>query len=591
MRDVKRKIITSLFHSNTIFVQLILFTVIVSIVPICIIVSLLFSHLSSSIEETLDESYLQIVKQYVANMNENLLRYQYRLHQIADNTIIIDELLNQGSDTNPYVKGKKVTVEVSKSLGVEDYNKFENCMVYSNIKESKIYGDKVSMIEEARKEPWYNEDKILNESIFNYTSADRQKNILSLIEPIYYIDTTSLKKDYLGFVKLDIDMIKLFQPIKDSKQENSPYDIMILDDENSIVYTSNLYTTNVMEKIAFDQLDLDKAILIDNKMIYGETLHLYGLKVLFIFENSFLDRRQEILKNSILWIVALLIAWVGIIAYLFTRSFSRRVECLIQKIRLAEEGNFTVTEQISGNDEITILDRHFNTMLKRLDQLIQKNYIQQLEKKEAQLKSLQLQINPHFLYNTLETISSLAAIKNVFDICDLCEKLGDIFRYSLGKNYGEYVPLEQEIRHIQNYIFIQKSRFENQFDVIYDLQESLLKSQVLRFILQPIIENALSHGLKAKRDKGIVTITVKQKEGSLYIQVEDNGIGMTESQLVALKEYIQVNEVSKIDKKKGIGIRNVNQRIKLACGNQYGITIKSKPDEGTCFTIKLPFIQ
>ena len=591
MRDVKRKIITSLFHSNTIFVQLILFTVIVSIIPICIIVSLLFSHLSSSIEETLDESYLQIVKQYVANMNENLLRYQYRLHQIADNTIIIDELLNQGSDTNPYVKGKKVTVEVSKSLGVEDYNKFENCMVYSNIKESKIYGDKVSMIEEARKEPWYNEDKILNESIFNYTSADRQKNILSLIEPIYYIDTTSLKKDYLGFVKLDIDMIKLFQPIKDSKQENSPYDIMILDDENSIVYTSNLYTTNVMEKIAFDQLDLDKAILIDNKMIYGETLHLYGLKVLFIFENSFLDRRQEILKNSILWIVALLIAWVGIIAYLFTRSFSRRVECLIQKIRLAEEGNFTVTEQISGNDEITILDRHFNTMLKRLDQLIQKNYIQQLEKKEAQLKSLQLQINPHFLYNTLETISSLAAIKNVFDICDLCEKLGDIFRYSLGKNYGEYVPLEQEIRHIQNYIFIQKSRFENQFDVIYDLQESLLKSQVLRFILQPIIENALSHGLKAKRDKGIVTITVKQKEGSLYIQVEDNGIGMTESQLVALKEYIQVNEVSKIDKKKGIGIRNVNQRIKLACGNQYGITIKSKPDEGTCFTIKLPFIQ
>lgn len=149
MKEIRRKIATYLFHSNTIFVQLVLFTLIVSIVPIGIIGSLLFSHLSSSVEATLSESYSQIVKQYVANMNEGLLRYQYRLHQIADNTIIIDELLNKGLDTNPYVKGKKVTVEVRKCLGVEDYNKFRNCMVYSNIKDAKIYGDKVSMIEEA----------------------------------------------------------------------------------------------------------------------------------------------------------------------------------------------------------------------------------------------------------------------------------------------------------------------------------------------------------------------------------------------------------------------------------------------------------
>lgn len=591
MKEIRRKITTYLFHSNTIFVQLVLFTLIVSIVPIGIIGSLLFSHLSSSVEETLNESYSQIAKQYVANMNESLLRYQYRLHQIADNTIIIDELLNRGQDTNPYVKGKKVTVEVRKCLGVEDYNKFRNCMVYSNIKDAKIYGDKVSMIEEARKESWYSEDRILSEGIFTYLSVDRQENILSLIEPIYYIDTESLKKDYLGFVKLDIDTTKLFEPPKDKKELTSPYDIIVLDEEESIVYTSNIYSTSVLEGLAFDQLSSHKMIFKDNKMIYGDRLNLYKLKVLFIFENDFFDRKQETLQNSILWILFLLISLIGITTYLFTRSFSRRVGCLIQKIRLAEEGNFTVTEEIAGNDEITILDRHFNIMLKRLDELIQKNYIQQLEKKEAQLKSLQLQINPHFLYNTLETISSLAAVKHAFDICDLCEKLGDIFRYSLGKNYGEYVPLEQEIRHIQNYIFIQKARFGNKFDVVYNLEQDLLKNQVLRFILQPIVENALSHGLNMKQTKGILTISIKKDEECICVEVEDNGVGMELNQLIALKEYIQTNEVSKEDKKKGIGIRNVNQRIKLACGNQYGITIRSKPNEGTCFTIKLPFIQ
>lgn len=588
MKKIKN---TSIWYHHTIFIQLIFFVLRVSIIPVMIISTLSLSFLSNAIKETLNTSYSQIAKQHINHINETLKQYQYGLYQIANNTIIIDELLNKGESSNPYIKGKKVTSEVNKCLGIQDHSEFQNCIIYSNIKETKIYGDKVSMIEQAQKEPWYNKDIANKKSILTYLNKGLKKNILALIEPIYYIDTQSLSTRYLGFVKLDLNIEKLFGVSQIPQKSPLPYEVIVLDQNDSIMYTSDMYTTSILEEVAFDQLSLEKMVIKDNQMIYGQVLQPYQLRVIFLFQNNLLNSRYEILKKFILCILFLLIVFIGIATYYFTKSFSKRVGCLLEKMRMAEEGNLNITSEILGNDEIAILDKHFNRMIKRINELIQKNYIQQLEKQEAQLRSLQLQINPHFLYNTLETISALAAIKNAFDICDLCEKLGDIFRYSLGKQYGDYVPLEQEMRHIQNYIFIQKARFGNQFDVLYEVEEKLLKNQVLRFILQPIVENALNHGLKMKKGKGLLKISIVKEYECLHIRVEDNGVGIERNRLLDLKTYIEAKEVSNEDKQKGIGIRNVNQRIKLTCGGQYGITIKSKPNEGTCFTIKLPFIQ
>ncbi|MEG0388708.1 MAG: histidine kinase, partial [Niameybacter sp.] len=207
----------------------------------------------------------------------------------------------------------------------------------------------------------------------------------------------------------------------------------------------------------------------------------------------------------------------------------------------------------------------------------------------SELRNLQLQINPHFLYNTLETISALAAVKGAFEICDLCEKLGDIFRYSLGKNYGEYVTIRQELKHTQNYIFIQKARFGEKFEVYYEVEEALMEHQILRFILQPIVENAIVHGLGTCATKGKLTIFVGKEGTDIIIKVEDNGVGMTKERLALILEYINDNEVKLKNRTRSIGIRNVHQRIRLVCGNDYGINIQSELNQGSCFTIRLPF--
>lgn len=591
MKKLLKQIVTCIFHSNNIFIQLVAFTLVVSIVPVILISSLLFSRMSEMVETTLDKSSAQLVVQYMNNINENFLRYHDRLEQIANNTVIIDELLNQGADTNPYVKGEKVSREISKCLRLEGYNEFRHCMIYSSKTNAKIYGSRVSMFEEARKEVWYLNRKYLKEDNLSYYTTAGEDRVLSLLADINYIDINAFTKEYLGFVKLDLDADELFEPAKEKGEEFFPYEIVVLDKDNELVYASDKEVLTDLGEVPFEKLSSSKKFQHKNTMIYSDVVGNYNLKIIFLFKDEMFMKRQEELHESIVPMVLLLVGFIGIAGYLFTRSFSKRVEQLVSKIKAAEEGDLTVTDEIGGNDEIALLDKQFNHMLKRLNTLIQKNYIQRLEKKEAELRNLHLQINPHFLYNTLETISALAAVNGVFSICDLCERLGDIFRYSLGKNHGEYVSVEQEFKHIKNYIFIQEARFGNKFDVEYDIQPDLMKCQVLRFILQPIVENAIVHGLSKCTTKGSLIISLHQEEDDLLIKIEDNGVGMTREDLDKLNEYISYSETNLKEGTKSIGIKNVNNRIKLACGVDYGIQIDSKLNEGSCFTIRLPFIQ
>lgn len=591
MTKILKKIGVYIFHSNTIFIQLLVFTLVVSVVPIILISLLLFNKMSDLVVTTLDKSSSQLVLQYMNDINGSFFRYQDKLQQIANNTIIMDELLGKGDDSNPYIKGDKVSKEVNKSLRLEGYSEYRNCMIYSTVYDSKIYGNNVSMLEEAVKEVWYIDHPEYKGNIFSYLTANRKNKVLSLVQQINYIDTNSFKNSDLGFVKLDLYADKLFEPPKDKENGTYSYDIIVLDESSNLIYESEEQLIRELDEIPFHQLTSNQMTAHNNMLIYKDTVKRYGLDIIFLFDSHVLVDKQEELGRSIIPIILIVIGVIIITAYLFTRSFAFRVEKLVRKIKAVEEGDLTVTEEIGGNDEIALLDKQFNSMVKRLDKLIQKNYIQQLEKKEAELRNLQLQINPHFLYNTLETISAMAAIKGLFNICDLCEKLGEIFRYSLGKNYGEYVTIEQELKHTKNYIFIQEARFGNKFEVDYNVQSELMHAQILRFILQPIVENAIIHGLSNHTRKGKLSISIYEQDGDILIEIEDDGVGMSKERLQGLTEYINDQDKNIKRTTRSIGVKNVNQRIKLSCGNDYGIMIRSELNEGSCFTIRLPFVQ
>lgn len=582
-------------YSYSIFKQLVSFTIVISVVPIILISGFLFQKIERLIVGDLVNSHEQITAQYMKNIEEKMLQYQNSLEFIANNTIILDTLTNSSGKSSPYMKGRDISTEVTKSLLLDRPSEIRNCMIYSKIGENPVYGSRATMMEEAKKETWYRNKKALNEGWFTYISAGKGQTILSILREIEKIDLLNYTKKDIGIIKLDIYMERLFSPGKNWDNEKSNFDVIVYGADGQDLYDSDLDKREVLTEFLQRQSDGEdyhngKIHTISDYVVAGTALEEYGMNILFLFTNSELMEKKGEIQLLVIPLLLLVILAILFFSYLFTYRFSARVGALVQKIKVAETGDLTITKPIAGSDEIAYLDKQFSHMLKKLDKLIRKNYIQQLENKETQLRNLQLQINPHFLYNTLETISSIAAVNQAFVVCDMCEKLGEIFRYSLGKNYGEFVTISQELHHTQNYIFIQKIRYNERFEVFYNVEADVDRYMILRFILQPIVENAIVHGLGNLTSKGTLEISIRREKDALLIVIEDDGVGMDAERVRDLNAFI--NEPKEVrDNKKSIGIRNVNQRIQLSCGNEYGISIESMPYQGSRFYIRLPLIQ
>lgn len=582
-------------HSRSIFVQLLVFSLLASLVPTLLISIFLFYKLDRTAQAEVQDYHDQITSQYMKNIEEKLKQYRNSLEVIANNTVILNTLTDE--TLNPYDKGELVSKEVNNSLLLEKQSEVRNCMIYSSVQDCKIYGRRASMMQQASREVWYLQERVIKDDCFSYFALKDSEPILSLVKDIEELDTEHLSRSQLGIIKLDVAMKRLFVPAATDSEENATYDVIVYKNEGEdakILYqTLKENGSEILKKYwsdtAKEETGANSEGLIDTYTVAGQTLEDYGLNLLFLFDNQdSLEKRAKIIETILPLLLLLMIAVTGVI-YWYSKDFSSRVELLVKKFRRAETGDLSVSEKISGTDEIAVLDQQFNRMLGKLDQLIKTSYVQKLENKEAQLKNLQLQINPHFLYNTLETISSIAAVKQVFVVCDICGKLGEIFRYSLGKNYGELVPLEQEMTHIKNYMFIQKIRYGDRLQVFYNIDVDAAHVYIPRFILQPIVENAISHGLSNLTSVGTLEVSAFEKKDRLYIEIEDDGEGMVREKVAEITRFI--NTAKPVEGKKNIGIRNVNQRIKLAYGEAYGITIRSAPYQGSRFTIQLPIMR
>lgn len=582
-------------HSKSIFVQLIVFSLLTSLVPILIISIFLFYKLDNTAQTETKDYHEQITSQYMKNIGEKLQQYRNSLEVIANNTVILNTLTDE--KLNPYDRGELVSKEVDNSLLLEMQSEVRNCMVYSRVQNCKVYGSRASMMQQASREVWYLQEKAEEDGWFSYFALKDSEPILSLVKDIEQLDTEHLSRSQLGIIKLDVAMKRLFVPASTEGDESATYNVIVYKgqgkDAKILYQTVNNNGDEILKKYweeTADQKDgANSNGQISTYTVNGQTLEEYGLNLLFLFDNQDSWQKRVEIIEAILPLLLLLIVTVTGLIYWYSKDFSSRVELLVRKFRRAETGDLSVSEEIGGSDEIAVLDQQFNRMLGKLDQLIKTSYVQKLENKEAQLKNLQLQINPHFLYNTLETISSIAVVKQVFVVCDICGKLGEIFRYSLGKDYGEMVPLEQEMKHIKNYMFIQEIRHGNRLQVFYNIDVDAAHVYIPRFILQPIVENAISHGLGNLTSVGTLEISAFEKNDRLYIQIEDDGEGMDQEKVAEIVRFI--NTAKPVEGKKNIGIRNVNQRIKLACGEQYGIIIENTPYQGSRFTIQLPIMR
>ena len=288
----------------------------------------------------------------------------------------------------------------------------------------------------------------------------------------------------------------------------------------------------------------------------------------------------------------------GIMIYWFTGYFTGRILTLRHAMHQASSEDYEITSFVQGKDEISEAFVDLQIMIQNIKQKDARMYEARLkeqrlinEQQKMEFKMLFAQINPHFLFNTLETIRMKAIKAGDREAASAIKLLGKSMRYVLETVGTADVAMERELEHVENYLAIQKLRFGEKFDseIVIDPDLEIEKVSILPLLLQPIVENAIVHGLEEKESGGKIRITIERKmeeEELLLLTVSDNGCGMGEEELTQLREKILKNQIGQ---SKSIGLTNVNQRIRLCYGTQYGLEINSVPGEGTRVCVKLPY--
>lgn len=565
---------------RSIFLRLTAFALLLSILPVLLISSLLLRRMEEMTERELEQSYRWLVSEHLGHAEEKLAQYAASLRATARNTTILDTLEGEGAD--PYIRGKVISNEVFKAVGMENHQEIHNCVVYST-GGSLVYGSCAAMFTDAERRLWQNQGWDDRREWFLSQSLNGRW-MLSLAYPLRRVDVQSFTAARLGLIRLDIYLDRLFAPAGDDVED---YQVVLLDSGGRQLYASRSGLDPLVDAWRTADTADDRMENVGSYTVLTRELTDYGLSLLYLFDKDELIAQKLALKQMLYPMLLCVAAAIVLGAYWYFRSFSARVGKLVDKFRIAATGDLSPTPPIGGGDEIAMLDWQFGRMLGEMDELNRRSFAQQAEIREAEYRNLQLQINPHFLYNTLETISAIGAMHQAFQVCDLCEKLGDIFRYSLGKNEGKYTAVANELRQTQNYIFIQQVRYR--FEVFYSIEVDADEVYMLRFLLQPIVENAVLHGLAKKEDAGTLEVYVGRRGDDLEIRISDDGAGMTPEQLERLRAQIR-EQTDPRENVSNIGVWNISQRIRLSYGERYGVEVASRPGQGSAFVLRLPFI-
>jgi len=283
---------------------------------------------------------------------------------------------------------------------------------------------------------------------------------------------------------------------------------------------------------------------------------------------------------------ALIVAIAAIVlGFVFAEYITSPIKRLEREMQKLTKGEFKpVSLPASGNSEIVSLYESFNRMMKDIHELMKENEQRYLEQQNSEMQALQAQINPHFLYNTLDSIIWMIETDDREEAIEMTSALAHFFRKAIG-SYNVFVSIDEELEYTRQYLIIQRMRYKNKLNFVINVEEEVLKYSVVKLVLQPLVENSLYHGLKYKEGQGKIQILGYRNGDKIYLKVIDDGIGMDEE--VAAKILDSEQDMS-TERNSGIGIRNVQRRIQLYYGKEYGIYVRSEKGIGTEVTLVIP---
>ncbi len=442
---------------------------------------------------------------------------------------------------------------------------------------------------------WYKE--VLNNkgtplalgNLNNFTSVNDSDYILSIaVSPKDYGNLYDVQVVFLA-LKTD-----LFDKLYRRQDNNRLGKVLILDEKDNIV------ASDLKELIGKNSNDVPYLLETQKRQNQSFTFMINGKKMLIssfssaktkwkvvnvVEVDTLTDGTKQVMAYAIVLCIGFMLLFTAF-SVTFFGGIVRPIHKLIKSIEKVKEGNFNAYVDVKGSYEIQRMGQAFNLMVSEVKKLIEQRDIKERERSKAEIAALQSQINPHFLHNTLGSIRLMAIAVNATSVKKMLEAFMKLLDSTVNRK-GETIYVKEEIEYLENYIYIMKFRYGSKFEVTFEVEKSILNNGILRFVLQPILENAIIHGVNDKEGLGLILIKGKEFENNLLFELVDNGVGMNTEQIKRFLTDTNRNERGY----SSIGVSNVNKRIKLNYGERYGITIESVEEQYTNVKILLPKIN
>jgi two-component system sensor histidine kinase YesM len=573
-------------HIALAFAGLILFTV------LCM--SLVSYHLSTdAVRQNAQEYTAELIKQ----VNANIQTYIQSMENIS-------LLALNNSTVKVYLSKKEFSGNVERTIYEEQISDFFHAILVSrkDIASINIFGYNgqfVSDRPEARlnpnidvkQMPWYRQAKEAGGKVVLSPSH---------VEPIFQNDyrwVVSLSRELKtpdgeggGILLVDLNFSVINDMVSHINLGKRGY-LFIVDNSGNIVYHPQqqlIYSNLKTERIDEVLRQGSGSFIIhegEQSRIYTIQDYGFGWKIVGVsYLNELVGNKNQMKLSFGAWGAVSLAIAIGL-SVLVSRTLTRPIKQLQKHMKAVEKGNFDIQVPVGHTREIGHLARTFNIMVGEIKNLMSQIVREQNIKRKSELNALQAQINPHFLYNTLDSIIWMAEAKKSEEVVLMTSALARMFRSSIGKG-EELVPIRTEIEHITNYLIIQKMRYKDKLDFRIDADPDILCCKTLKIVLQPLVENAIYHGIKNKFGAGTIAVTAEKSERVIRIAVSDNGAGMDAEKL----KTILMPKADSMAEGKGVGVINVHERIRLYFGNEYGLSYESEPDRGTKVTLTIPVI-
>lgn len=452
-------------------------------------------------------------------------------------------------------------ISTTSDAGMYDYKKSKDWGIFRKLKETKdafVYPNR-------------------------YTSTDGKSISMSIGKSIV------VNGEIIGYLILDLPKSTIEKTLS-ATTNILDMNYMILDHNFYIMYddllrngTSDFLSLDFRYQLLQQEADL-RIVPINGRssLLCSLSSEKNGLLLLGEVPVEIIIQNNKYIAFSTTVMVLISVFFCCILTFIVANKITEPIKKVVRAMEKVEKGDLNTKVSIPENDEIGYMARRFNEMVEKLKDLFQTNLEKQDRLRLAEIKSLQAQINPHFLYNTLDSIKWLAKLNGIDEISVIASKLGNLLKNSIN-NRDDLVTVEESLHLIDSYLSIQKIRFHDKFEAEIDIDGTIMKCLVPKLVIQPVVENAIVHGIENKIGKGFVRITGKKEKDNIVFEIVDDGIGISKEKLEELRSSVVQESTSE-----NIALSNINSRIKLYYGDAYGIEIFSQEDQGTRVRLTMP---